>query len=435
MNKSLEHKTLITNKLETLPQFDIEVEQAVLYCLFHDKKAREDISKISEEDFYNNSNRQLFVEVNFSDENFDILTIPVKVKKNIIFLQLFGKNYLLSRFDIYLSKLKELTTKRKLEKICYETVVKIREGKELSEIKSNAVKKIEDINIKINKDIINIKEIDLGFEEYFKDMNRKIIKTGFGRLDNFIFGFQRGAFYVIGGVPAAGKTTFVLNLISNICKEKYNILFVSLEMPYKEVEVRLISKITGINPNRVKEIENEKEDDIREKITEARVKIYDYNLNCLDTKKVFTYNIDDAIKSIGNVDVVFIDYLQKIKTNKGINSYERASIISSDIKTLALKYDIPIVVAASVNRHYVERATKEPMLSDLRDSGNIEFDADVVLFLHRAIQFDDEAKKDEAKIILAKNRYGISNIKIDLVWKPEQSRFHERELRYGKENN
>ena len=433
MNNNLEHKTLATNKLETLPQFDIKVEQAVLYCLFHDKKAREDINKLGEEDFYDNLNRQLFREMNFSDENFNVLTIPTKTKTSKAYLRLFNENYLLSYFDIYLSRLKELTAKRKLESICYKATIKIREGKELSDLKNNIVKEIEDIDIKTNKNIIDIKEVDLELEEYFKDINKKVIKTGFGKLDSFISGFQKGVFYIIGGVPGVGKTTYILNFINNVCKGKYNVLFVSLEMPRKKVEIRLISGITGINPNRIENFENEKDDNIREKIKEARIKIYDYNLKFIVSKKTFVYEIDDAIKSIGNVDIVFIDYLQKIRTNEGINAYEKVSVISSDIGTLALKHDIPIVVVASVNRGYVGRVTKEPMLSDLRDSGNLEFDAGVVLLLHRVFQFDDKADRNEAKVILAKNRYGVSNINIDLVWKPEQSKFYERELRYEKE--
>lgn len=429
---TLEHKILSTDKLEVLPPFDIEVEKAVLYCLLHSKEARESAGKISTVDFYDPANKQLFGEIDFSDENFNVLTIPTKFKTSKVYLQLFGENYLLSQFDIYLSRLKELTTARELESICYKAVTKIREGEKLSKIKSDIVKKVEDINIKISNDIVNIKDIDCGLEEYYKNINNKVIKTNFSILDGYLFGLQKGVFYIVGGVPGVGKSTFVLNLMNNICKQKYNVLFVSLEMPYKEVKIKLISEITKIDTNKMKLInyEDEKNLDVIKKINNAEEKIYNYNLNFMGAKKIFMYEIDDAIKNIGNIDIVFIDYLQKIRAGEGINRYEKISIISSDISALALRYDIPIVVVSSVNRANADRANKEPILSDLRDSGNLEFDAGVVLFLHRPGQFDEEVARSKAKIILAKNRYGTSNVNIDLMWKPQQSKFYESEARY-----
>lgn len=140
---------------------------------------------------------------------------------------------------------------------------------------------------------------------------------------------------------------------------------------------------------------------------------------------VSTYEIEDAIKTLGSVDVVFIDYLQRLKTKGGKDMYEKISAISSALKTIAIKYDIPIVSIASINRAYSDRANKEPMLSDFR--GNIEYDLDVALLLYREAQYSYDIPSDNAKLIITKNRYGASNISINLSWRPERSKFYEQE--------
>ena len=137
--------------------------------------------------------------------------------------------------------------------------------------------------------------------------------------------------------------------------------------------------------------------------------------------------IEEAIKNLGEVDIIFVDYLQRLRAKGGKDRYEKISAISSGLKTLATKYDIPVVTIASLNRAYSERANKEPALSDFRDSGNIEYDLDVALLLYRAGQYREDAPIDEAKVIISKNRYGAANISIDLKFEPERSKFYERE--------
>ena len=426
-------ETLKENKLEVLPQSNIEIERAVLYCLVSDSGVRENIDKIGTEDFYFEEHRKIFNGLNFKDKNFDVLLVPESIKRNKAYLELFGKDYLISRFDFYLAELKKLTVKRKLENICYSTVVKIREGKEISDIKDSVRREVEDLIILKDKKSIGIKEVDLELDEYFKNKNKNIIKTGYSRLDNFLSGFRKGFFYIIGGIPAAGKTTFTLNFLNNVCSKGYRVLLTSLEMPYREIATKIISQVARINTNSIERFEDEKDLVIVKKIIEAREKISKYNLEFAGADKITVSEIENIIKDNPR-DVIFIDYLQRLKTSEGVSGYEKISAISSDIKILALKYDIPVVAVSSVNRDYSDRANKEPILSDLRGSGNLEFDADVVMLLYRKSQFDDEAERDEAKVIIAKNRYGISNINIDLVWKPKENRFFEREERYEKDN-
>jgi len=433
MKQLLEHKTktLTTNKLERLSIRDNEIERAVLYCLLHSSEARDSIGKIDEEDFEIPENRDLFIKLQSYIKNcnsFDLLAVPEEIRTNKSFLDLFGQdNTLVSNFPIYLEELKKYSARRRFERIAYDTTIMTREGKDPLEIKSKVIKKIEEIDIKLNKKIIGINEVDLALDSFFKKEDMGIIKTGFGKLDTQIGGLYKGSLYVIGGVPAVGKTTYALNIINNICKQKYKVLIVSLEMPYREVEGKLISEISGISTSRIRQFDNERDEKVIDKINDARSKIYKYKLHFIGANGIYVYEIEEAIKNLGGVDIVIVDYLQRLKTKGGKDRYEKISAISSELKTLATKFDIPVVAIASLNRAYSERANKEPALSDFRDSGNIEYDLDVALLLYREAQYKEDALIDKAKVIISKNRYGPSNISIDLKFEPERSKFYERE--------
>jgi len=433
MNQPLEHKTktLRTDKLEKLSARDNGIERAILYCLLHSGQARESIGKIDIADFEIPDNRDLFIKLQsyIKDCNtFDILTVPGEIKINRSFLDLFGKDTILvSNFPMYLEELKKYSARRKLENIAYDISLMTQEGKDPLDIKSKAIKNIEEIDIRLDKKIMRISEVDLALDEYFKKEDTKVIRTGFGKLDRQIGGLYKGSLYAIGGVPAVGKTTYVLNIINHICRQGHKILMISLEMPYREVEGKLISELSGISTSRIRNFENEKDEKIVDKIKGARTKIYKYQLYFIGSNGIYTYEIEEAIKNLGEVDIVFVDYLQRLKTKEGKDRYEKISKISSELKTIATKYDIPVVAIASLNRAYSERANKEPALSDFRDSGNIEYDLDVALLLYREAQYKEDAPIDKAKVIISKNRYGASNISINLKFEPERSKFYERE--------
>jgi len=433
MNQHLEHKTktLRTDKLQNLSARDNGIERAILYCLLHSGQARESIGKIDEVDFEIVENRDLFLKLQSHIKNcdiFDLLTVPGEIKTNKSFLDLFGQdNILVSNFPVYLEGLKEYSARRKFEKIAYDITVMTQQGDNPLEIKSKAIKKIEEIDIRLDKKIMCISEVDLALDEYYEKEDTKVIKTGFGKLDMQIGGLYKGSLYAIGGVPAVGKTTYILNIINNICRQGHKVLMVSLEMPYREVEGKLISELSGISTSRIRNFDNEKDEKIVDKIKEARTEIYKYQLYFIGSNGLYTYEIEEAIKNLGEVDIVFVDYLQRVNTKEGKDRYEKISKISSELKTLATKYDIPVVAIASLNRAYSERANKEPALSDFRDSGNIEYDLDVALLLYREAQYKEDAPIDKAKVIISKNRYGASNISINLKFEPERSKFYERE--------
>lgn len=209
-------------------------------------------------------------------------------------------------------------------------------------------------------------------------------------------------------------------------------------MPYVEVQTKLVSELTGISTKIIRS--GVSDTNLLQRIFNASSKIAEYRLYRMGNEGSTVVDIENEIKNLENVDVVFIDYLQKIKPLDSKRSrYEQVTQISRDLKIIATKFNIPVVSVASINRSFVDRNDKKPRLSDFRDSGNVEYDIDVALLLYRRAQFEDspysgddlteEQKKANLKfnqiseVIIAKNRYGKSNISIDMQWQPEQSRF------------
>ncbi|GAI82460.1 unnamed protein product, partial [marine sediment metagenome] len=180
-------------------------------------------------------------------------------------------------------------------------------------------------------------------------------------------------------------------------------------MPYGEVTSKLVSELSGVSTTviRGKNIPIE----ILQKILNCCSKISEYNLHYMGKEGPTVADIENELFILGGVDIVFVDYLQKILPSYGkCSRYEQITQISRDIKFLATKFNIPVIAVASINRAFVIRKSKRPQLSDFRDSGNVEYDIDVALLLYRKSQFEDvkEEEKQLAEIIIAKNRYGRS---------------------------
>jgi len=202
-----------------------------------------------------------------------------------------------------------------------------------------------------------------------------------------------------------------------------------LEMPYVEVVGKNVSELSGISTEAIR---NPTEDNTKGIINYC-AKIAEYKLDYLGKDGITVNDIENEINILGNIDIVFIDYMQKIiPSYSKCSRYEQITQISKDLKIIATKFNIPVVSVASINRAFIERTNKRPMLSDFRDSGNVEYDVDVALLLYRKSQFEDveEKNKNDVEIIIAKNRYGRSNIIIEMLFQPERSRF----VQMAKEN-
>ena len=244
------------------------------------------------------------------------------------------------------------------------------------------------------------------------------LPTGFTKLDEMTSGFRRGDLFVIGGRPTMGKTSLALSIVNNLCKNKHSVLFFSLIDSSETVALRLISNNCLINYNALLQgdlVENEwsKFDKGIPNMEQYSLIIDDENDNDIEYIKKKT----NEVVQNGSIDLVVIDCIQFIENNnpKAANKYEQMADITRELKNLARKCDVPILATSQLNRKTNgndDFEYKRPELCQLRDSGTIEEDADVVLLIHRPeyyhIYRDENGNdlRDMAQIIVAKNNRG-----------------------------
>lgn len=256
------------------------------------------------------------------------------------------------------------------------------------------------------------------------------LSTGFPSLDFYTGGLQKGKLYIVGARPSMGKSSFVMNVAEHIAQTA-NVLFISLEMSRKEYAQRMLFSRANVDVNKINSGTITDED-----ITAVcNQKDYLDSLNLfIETKTPCRVSdIELAIINLqaskGSCDLVVVDYLQLL-TPMGKNSKNReveVAEMSRDLKSLAIKYQVPIIVLSQLSRGLESRENKRPMLSDLRESGAIEQDADVVTFLYRNEYYfpDDPASRGAAELLIRKNRGGQNNRDIDLCWQPSKVKFME----------
>lgn len=235
------------------------------------------------------------------------------------------------------------------------------------------------------------------------------ITSGLTDLDKIIGGFQKGNSYILGGRPSMGKSAMMLKFaLSAMNNDAVPVIF-SLEMSKESLLRRWIVTIGNINlflANNPYELTQRKKEAWKQAVNELyqkQFKIYDQPGQTIEFIRA---KIRQAQKEHGNI-IVFIDYLTLIKDNREYQSeHLRVGAISKELKNIAREYDVPVITLAQLSRILEQRSDKRPMLSDLRESGSIEEDADCVMFLYRDSYYNKDATDDNIEIIIAKHRNG-----------------------------
>ena len=304
----------------------------------------------------------------------------------------------------------------------------------------NILNDFEKKSFKLTNELIEEKKLTTAelFSVVFLELKKKALKpelpglgSGFYDLDSLTQGFQKSDLIILAGRPSMGKTAFALNITENILKNyKVPIVFFSLEMSKEQLIYRLLSNETGISQTRLKIGNLYKED-----WHELRNSIQNYSRLPFfidDQANLTTQDIRLKLKQIlfeqNKVGLVIIDYLQLLVNSKlkSENRVQELSQITRALKNLAKEFQIPIITLSQLSRNVENRINKRPVLSDLRESGSIEQDADLVLMLYRENYYNSMIEKNEkitsAELIIAKHRNGPLGV-IELSFQNDPTKF------------
>ena len=284
---------------------------------------------------------------------------------------------------------------------------------------------------KLSKIIIN--DVYTRLDKITGDEKEKYkgIPTGFGLLDKYLSGLNKSDFILIGARPAMGKTSFALNLAHNITMlAKKRCAFFSLEMTKEQLAERLLSSQAGVESQKLRKGELSVDEWTR--LGNATGQFENVELYLDDSSSITVPEIKSKVMRLRNVDCVIIDYLGLIKSAvKKENRVQEVSDITRNLKMMAKDLNIPVVCCAQLSRATEGHGKNhKPQLADLRESGSIEQDADIVMFLYRPDYYKNdvpEEKQDEidaakTELIIAKNRHGATET-VELVFDKEYTRF------------
>lgn len=255
------------------------------------------------------------------------------------------------------------------------------------------------------------------WEKRYKDKENTCILTNYQRLDNVIGSFNGGDYIALGGGTGQGKTAFALNMAKNVAMCNKKVLYCSLEMPLEQLQNRFNCITSGLNSKKVRTF-NFNETEFFQYVKGLK-SLKDWPIYVSTNYKLTIEKLEDTIIML-KPDFVIIDYLGLMSYNGNSSMYEKVTNLSRQIKILATEYNIPIMVLVQLNRDLKNRQDKHPVLSDIRESGAIEQDADFVLFVHREYYYSqDTIDKDKIEIMIAKNRHGESGLLIPLFFNAE----------------
>ena len=250
-------------------------------------------------------------------------------------------------------------------------------------------------------------------EDLYSDAPVQRVRTKYKLMDHKIGGFEPSQLVVIAARPSVGKTGFALNMLWNIAQQGHETSFFSIETTGKNVLQRLLATITGIELNRIKNVQDLTPDELTQ-LTNAIDQILKLGININDASTTTPQDIRaQAMKNADKTQVIFIDYLQLMSTDTNIDRRVAVEKISRDLKIIANETGAIIVVLSQLNRGVESRQDKRPMLSDMKESGGIEADASMAMMLYREDYYeqeDDDSGKSIVECNIAKNKDGETGV-------------------------
>ena len=432
--------------------YSLEAEQAVLGAILLDPPSLNKVAMILKpEHFYLEHHKKIFSTIINLDAakggKFDVLLVLEALKAENVYTDEAGKTYLLqlsqsvpsaANVEAYAKIVKEKYYIRTLVKVSQEIIESASSGEESADVLlDNAEQRIYDI--RQGRAVVGPSRfsevVGLVYEKLYQLSSDEKhlyagLATGFNELDRVITGLNKSDLILIGARPAMGKTSFALNLARNVAvKGNKKVVFFSLEMSKEQLAQRVLSMEARIRGNKMRMGNFTPKD--WEQLASATAFLSNVELYFDDTSNITVPEMKARIRRLKDVDCVFIDYLQLMQSSKKTdNRVQEVSEITRSLKLMAKDLNIPVVTCAQLARATEARGkSHKPQLSDLRESGSIEQDADIVIMLYREDYYQKmEGKEAEvpeinkAELLIQKNRHGPTDT-VELAWNPEYTLF------------
>ncbi len=433
-----------------IPPQDLVAEKSLLGAvMLSDSVLPEVLTILRPTDFYENRHQTIYkAMISLYDQHkpIDLLTLTSELKTTKELKNIGGAPYLTeltnfvptaSHAKAYAEIIEKASVRRKLIKAGSIISDKaFEDDANVDDLIGAAEKELFEVSDKIVKsDYVPMEELLADAFDRIEELHKnkgalRGLKTGFRDLDKKTAGFQKGDLVIIGARPAMGKTTFAQNLAYNIATiNKKGVLFFSMEMAANEIIDRMISDVSGVDNWKMRT--GNLTDEEFSKIGDALGEMDEIPIYIDDTSSMTILELRNKARRAmhdHDIGIVIVDYLQLIQGSdryKG-NRVQEVTEISRGLKILARELEIPVIALAQLSRNVTGRDDPRPVLSDLRESGSIEQDADLVMFLHRPDYYrqnDDNYEETHiTELLVAKHRHGAVG-KIELYFHPELLRF------------
>ena len=435
--------------INRIPPHSVESEQSILGSIILDKEAIITVAEtIQPMDFYKEAHKIIYesmLKLNSNNEPIDLITLIEELRKEGHLDSIGGISYLTSLSTIvpttsnvkyYANIVKEKSVMRQLIKASNEIInLGYDASTDVQEILDKAEKNIFDISQEKSGD--DIQPINVVLQDTFEMIEKLCtdksevtgITTGFADLNKKINGLQRTDLILLAARPAMGKTAFSLNLVQNAAlKGDASVAVFSLEMSKEQLVQRMLSAQSNVELSKIKTGNLGESDWPR--IIDGMAVLSEANIFIDDTPGIKISEIRSKCRRLKiekGLDLILIDYLQLMEgEGKNENRQQEIAKISRSLKILAKELDCPVVALSQLSRSPELRKDHRPILSDLRETGSIEQDADIVMFLYRDEYYhDDSEKKNIGEVIIAKNRHGETG-NVELVWFGQVQKFADK---------
>ena len=422
---------------QRIPPQNVEAEQAVLgaMLLSHDAVIVA-MERLQSQDFYRDVHRIIFEAMEHlhrENKEIDVITLPDELKRMKKLDDVGGLEYVLNlpnlvgsaaNIEYYANIVAEKALARNLISTCTELTTEAYDGqKETEALLDDAERRILQLSDTKNRgDFASVGAVvEVTLDKITKLYENKAgltgLPTGFRDLDRMTSGLQPSDLILVAARPSMGKTAFTLNIAQNVgVRQHKTVAFFSLEMSQEQLVQRLLCQIAHIDSQKLRTGQLNSDEEWT-RLTDACDKLYESPIYIDDTPGISVAEMRSKarrLKSEHGLDLIIVDYLQLMQGRNAESRQQEISEISRSLKALARELKVPLIALSQLSRSVESRQDKRPMLSDLRESGALEQDADIVSFLYREDDYDKDTENQHiTEVILAKHRNGpVGSVKL-----------------------